>query len=272
MGHSLIPAIDVHGHYGLYAKTNPLRHQWMSASAKEVVKRARAVAIDLTVVSPLQGLMPRGTPDVHGGNEDAVRVVTELDGLLQWVIINPLESRSYEQAAEMLQNDMCMGIKIHPEEHCYEITEHGDAIFSFAAQHRAVVLTHSGESRSMPNDFLPWANEFPEMQLILAHLGNGAAANGEFTLQVDAITASKHNNVYTDTSSARSIVSGLIEWAVAEIGVEHILFGTDTPLYSAAAQRARIDHASLSDADKRAILYDNAAKLLPLPATQKTLS
>lgn len=267
---TLEPAIDVHGHYGLYCKDNPFPNEWLSASAEEVVERAREVAVEFTVVSPLEGLMPYDAFDVHAANEDAARLAIELDGLLQWVILNPLEPQSYEQAAEMLQSDRCMGIKIHPEEHAYEITAHGEAIFSFAAEHGAVVLAHSGDPRSLPNDFLSWANAFPEMQLILAHLGNGGAAVGDPNLQVNAIAASKHNNVYTDTSGMRSFVSGLLEWAVAEIGVDRILFGTDTPLYSTAAQRARIDQASLSDVQKRAILYDNAAALLPLPATQKT--
>jgi len=67
--------------------------------------------------------------------------------------------------------------------------------------------------------------------------------------------------MYADTSSARSIMPNLIEWAVKEVGAERVLFGTDTPLYSTAMQRARINHADLSDADKRLILRDNAVKL-----------
>jgi predicted TIM-barrel fold metal-dependent hydrolase len=57
----------------------------------------------------------------------------------------------------------------------------------------------------------------------------------------------------------------LIEWAVREVGAERILFGTDTPLYFTAMQRARIDHADLGDEDKRLILRDNAVRVLNLP-------
>jgi predicted TIM-barrel fold metal-dependent hydrolase len=64
------------------------------------------------------------------------------------------------------------------------------------------------------------------------------------------------------TSSANSINSGLIEWAVSQVGAERILFGTDTPLYFVASQKARIEHAEIDQAAKRAILYDNAARLL----------
>ena len=61
-----------------------------------------------------------------------------------------------------------------------------------------------------------------------------------------------------------SLAPNLIEWAVNEVGVDRILFGTDTPLYSTAMQRARIDKADLSDQDKRKILRDSAVALLGL--------
>jgi predicted TIM-barrel fold metal-dependent hydrolase len=58
--------------------------------------------------------------------------------------------------------------------------------------------------------------------------------------------------------------SGLIEWAVEQIGHDRIVFGTDTPLYWAGAQKGRIETAEIDDAAKRAILYDNAVALFGL--------
>ena len=46
------------------------------------------------------------------------------------------------------------------------------------------------------------------------------------------------------------------------IGAEKILFGTDTPLYFAAMQKARIAYAEIDDDAKQKILHDNAAALL----------
>ena len=153
-----------------------------------------------------------------------------------------------------------MGIKIHPEEHLYLIKEHGRAIFEFAEKHNALVLTHSGEERSLPMDFVPFANDFPGMRLILAHLGCGW--DGDPTHQVRAIQASKRGNVWVDTSSAQGLLPKLIEWGATELGAERLLFGTDTPLYSVPMLRARIDGAELGDKEKRLILRDNAVKLL----------
>ena len=67
-----------------------------------------------------------------------------------------------------------------------------------------------------------------------------------------------------------SITPRLIEWAVREVGADRILFGTDTPLYAASMQRARIDLADIDDTVKRRILRENAQALLPLPEARDT--
>ena len=234
----------------------------MSADAGAVAARAASVDIRWTAVSPLAGLLPRNEADAVAANEVAARDVAACEGLLQWVIVHPLQLQTFEQATEFLKQPRCVGIKIHPEEHGYPIREFGTQLFEFAAQHDAVVLAHSGDPLSLPADFIGPADAFPNVKLILAHLGNGGGAAGDPTLQVAAIQKSRKGNVFVDTSSARSITPGLVEWAVSEIGAERILFGSDTPLYSVAMQRARIDSAEIDDLDKRRILWQNASDLL----------
>ena len=256
-------AIDVHGHYGRYDRGDAkIVNDFMTGDAVLVVRRARQANTRLTVVSPLQALLPRRGGDPVAGNDDAFRVVNQTDGLLQWVVIDPTKPRTYEQAEQMLRTPKCVGIKVHPEEHDYLIAEHGQAIFAFAAERGAVVLAHSSEEKSLAADYVRFANAFPEVKLIIAHLGCGW--DGDLTHQVRAIQQSKHGNLFTDTSSAKSITPNLIEWAVREIGAERILYGTDTPLYFAPMQRARIDHADLGERERRLILRDNAVRLLGL--------
>lgn len=259
-----IEAIDVHGHYGRYVRAGDLSllDRLSSGDSVEVVRRARAAGIVLTFVSPLTALLPRFQGDAVAGNDEAAQVVARTPELKQYVVIDPRRPETFRQAEQMLALPQAIGIKIHPEEHGYPIRDHAQVIFEFAARHRAVVLTHSSEQNSQACDFIPWADRFPEVRLILAHIGCGW--DGDLTHQVRAIESSRHGNVFADTSSARSIVPGLIEWAVREIGDERVLFGTDTPLYSTAMQRARIEHADLTDAAKRRILRENAMRLFGL--------
>ena len=262
-----VQAVDAHGHYGNYDQdeiSELQREIFFSANVEEVLRRARHARTQFTIVSPLSGLTPVGRLDVLEANEEAAMVVDENEGLLQYASINPLQRESYAQAADILQRPKCVGIKIHPESHQYPIAEHGDPVFEFAAKHRTVVLAHSGDVNSAPDDYVPFADRYPEAKIILAHLGNGGAAAGSPELQVRALQRAKGDNVYIDTSSARSILPGLLEWAVKEVGADRILYGTDTPVYYAPMQWARVVCTDLSAEEKRKILRENAFALFGL--------
>lgn len=255
-------AIDVHGHFGPYDRGMGSRVDgFMSATANEVAQRGRDCGIEITVVSAIHGLIPyRG--NAVSGNCDAALAVEHNTALRFWTIVDPRLPTSYEQSEALLDHPGCAGIKIHPHAHGYEIREQGPALFGFAAERNAVVLAHSGDIGSYPEDFVPFVDRHPTMQLILAHLGN--SDDGSISRQVEAIERASNGNLWVDTSSARSMFSGLIEWAVERIGHDRILFGTDTPLYWAGAQKGRIETAAIDETAKQAILWDNATALLRL--------
>jgi uncharacterized protein len=253
-------SIDVHAHFGTYTvHPTDLVNHWLSSGPERALELAELSGTEYTVVSPLRALFAQGPDDVISGNEEAAKAAENNEGLLQWVVVNPLVQESYVQAAAMLQTPCCVGIKIHPEQHKYHIKDHGRAIFEFAAARQAVVQSHSGCPLTQPVDFVQFADDFPEVKLIVSHLGNNY--DEDMTQQVRAVQRSLHGNIFTDTSSSKSITPKLIEWAVNEVGADRILYGTDSPLYFAPMQRARIDCADISDADKQMILRDNALRL-----------
>jgi predicted TIM-barrel fold metal-dependent hydrolase len=253
-------AIDIHGHFGPYDRgAGSLFDRLLSADIEVVRRRARDAGVGLTVVSATRALMPYGG-DVARGNEEAREAAERHADIRFWAVLDPRLSESYGQVEALLAHPRCAGIKIHPAAHEYEIREHGEAVFAFAERHRALVLTHSGDPGSFPEHFIPFANRHPRVSLILAHLGH--SADGTVARQVAALKRAERGDVYVDTSSARSMLSGLIEWAVAEVSAQRLLFGTDTPLYFVAAQKARVEHAEIPEDAKRAILRDNAARLL----------
>jgi len=255
-----LPAIDVHGHFGRNCPAG--RHilrPFGSAEPLEVVQTMRRCNITKLIVSPMESLFPFGDADVLQGNLSAAKAVVENRELLQWVVVNPHEERSYEQAGDLLKTRTAVGIKIHPVAHIYDIKEKGEALFNFAAEHNLIVLTHSGDDQSLPQDFVPFANAFPNVKLILAHLG--CSSSDDRMLHVKAVEASRHGNIYVDTSSAMNILPNVLETAVKRIGADKILFGSDTPLYFTPMQRARIEFSEISDVDKQRIFRDNAIKL-----------
>ena len=56
--------------------------------------------------------------------------------------IDPQNQSIFEQADRMLKNEKCVGIKLHPRVHKFDLNEYGDRIFSFAEKYSAIVQIH----------------------------------------------------------------------------------------------------------------------------------
>ena len=182
-------------------------------------------------------------------NEYLHKLIDEKDWVYQWVVIDPRQKETYEQAEKMFKHPKVLGMKLQPVEQGYDILDYGDELFSFANKHKTIVLMHPQHIRQMPF----FADKYPDMKLIIAHLGSKQ--------YVDVIANAKYGNIYTDTSGAASSRNHVIEYAVNCVGSEKILFGTDT--YSFAFQFGRIALSTLSVQDKENILWRNAITLFP---------
>jgi len=155
----------------------------------------------------------------------------------------------YTQAEEMLGDRKVLGIKIHPAYHGYDIDDYAEELFAFAAKHQSFVLMHPQKIERMAF----YADRYPEMKLIIAHLGS--------IEHVDAIAAARYGNIYTDTSGSASSNNNILEYAVSRVGSEKIFFGTDT--YSCAFQFGRVALSALSLEEKENVLFKNAMQHFP---------
>ena len=191
-------------------------------------------------------LRPETIPDE---NRYLMELARKEEWVYQWAVVDPRQEETFRQADALLPLKKTLGIKIHPKMHGYTLADHGDAIFSFASERKAVILTHP----EVFPDMLALADRYPRVTLIIAHLGNDTFIN--------TIAAAKHGNIYTDTSGSASHQNNIIERAVEKLGPERILFGTDT--YSAAFQLGRIAWADIPEKAKRKILLENAQRLFP---------
>ena len=158
---------------------NPdILNELMSGGPDVIVSRAKLANIRMTCVSPLKGLLQffrtgsiseegwGRTAETVAGNAEAFEDVKKTEGLAQWVVVNPYQPRTYQQAEEMLKTGKCCGIKLHPEEHGWKITgPYGQEAYKFAAAQgpKCVIMTHSGEPNSLPEDFVPYADRYEEL-------------------------------------------------------------------------------------------------------------
>lgn len=99
----------------------------------------------------------------------------------------------------------------------------------------------------------------PECRFMMAHAGGQPFANGDWNRAIMA--AQRFPNLYLETASS-TIDSNFIETAVAELGPEKIIFGTDTPLLDPWTQLAKIRETRLTPAARDLIFGDNIARLI----------
>jgi len=260
-----VPAIDFHSHFGPIncAPDEYYAARFECGELSYLVRTMKQAHIAVSINSSLFALMPRGKGDAVAGNAMELEAIgsEKPKGVYMWAVLDPRREDSFAQAEKLLKDPRVLGIKVHPEEHRYPIREYGGKIYEFAAKNGAVIITHSGEENSLPEDFCFFANRFPEVKTICSHLGCGF--DGSYEHQIRAIEMNTADNLYTDTSSARSVMSRLIEYAVGRMGSEKLLFGTDSSCYFSPSQRARIDFADIPDEDKLNILYKNGLRIFP---------
>ena len=250
-----INAIDTHCHLN-YGPKDSLVHNYLTDKMQEgdfytaywdvLSKISEMAHIGKVFVSPFDGVLDKNRTEAS--NEYMFDLANKIDSLYQWVIIEPENENTFMQAERMLKSEKCVGIKIHPVCHKYSVEEYGDKIFSFASKHSAIVQIHPEKGADY---IIPFANQYQNVTFIMAHLKNEH--------HIKAVRNAKYENVYVDTSGIASIKNMTIEYAVSQIGSEHILFGTDT--YSAASQRGRIEFAMIDQSDKENILLNNAKRL-----------
>ncbi|WP_438479827.1 amidohydrolase family protein [Oleiharenicola lentus] len=107
-----------------------------------------------------------------------------------------------------------------------------------------------------PEDVATLAKRFPNVRIIMAHL-TGCGVRGVLAVR-------DCPNVWVDTSGAAP-EAGLVEYAVEQLGVERVLYGSDVPIRDFGVAIARVTGSRLSAADQKKILHDNAHSLLRLP-------
>jgi len=259
-----LEAIDMHAHLGFYAGFTSSEAMVFGAGTEEMMQRASDCNIKLTVASSLSALDPENGPaaDVHAANEQMAREVEIHDKLRFYTVINPKLEGWEVHAEQMLSHPRCAGVKLHPRWNYWSVEEYGDRLFGFLHERKLLTLTHTGNAGNEPHRFIPFANRYSGVRLILAHIGHSEV--GRFDAQVDAACTSEHRNVWADTSSMKSMAGRVIEHAVEQLGADRILFGTDSPLYFPAAQKARIAYARISDEAKHKIFVENATGLLAI--------
>ena len=150
------------------------------------------------------------------------------------------------------------GVKLHPEIQGFKIDAPEVLRMIEPFTGRLPLLVHAGDYRydnSSPARLKNLLKAFPNLTLICAHLGG-------WTVWEKAAGELPGENVYVDTSS--SLFALKPEQAVRFIhayGVDHVLYGTDYPMWNPVGELARFNALELTDEEREKILWTNHLKL-----------
>jgi len=242
-----MPIIDVHSHYWRYP-------EHFQDDFRRQAKRAKAgVELDLTV--RFEDYQAQSVPDVttvvFGGkarlsglwvDDRDVRAYVDQhpDQLIGFLSLDPTQPGWENEMQEGHQGLGLKGIKLMPMYAGFRPDDQRlDRLWKYAQQHHLPVLLHTGTTFisqaplecTLPRLLDPVATRFPEVRMILAHLGH--PYEGECVAVIR-----KHPNVYADISALHYRPFQLYHslMLVQEYGVwDKVLFGTDYPFTTVKA-------------------------------------
>jgi len=151
------------------------------------------------------------------------------------------------------------GIKLHPEFQHFSIDDEEMMKIYEAIEGRLPVLIHMGDKNvdsSSPVRLARVLDRFPGLVVIAAHFGGYQM----WDLSCEYLIG---RNLYMDTSSTLFFINP--EHAVRMIrkhGVHKMLFGSDYPMWDHKEELCRFLALGLSEKENRAILFNNAQRLL----------
>ena len=151
--------------------------------------------------------------------------------------------------------------KIHPSIDRRKISDEAFEKYLFLASEKKIpVVVHCGRWKEMAGYeiCLETARKFPELRLILAHLG-GDQPSICTQCAID-VRDGGYKNVYLGTESVREF--HFVNKVVNTLGADKVIFGSDYNLGLPASYLPIIDRLKISNEEKELIYSGNAMKLL----------
>lgn len=249
---------DAHGHIAHEGAMGTASLQLPYNDADGLVGTMDRLGIRTCIVSTWSGITD-GDP---WSNDIALEAVARYPGrLLAYGTVNPrYPEEAWAEMQRVFRTGRVVGYKPYPPRHQVPLTDaRHRPMLEWADAKAAPVLCHGGLSPGSavtPDQLDRLAPMYPRAQFLLAHAGSSWAL-AEALVPV----ARRRPNIHAEITYT-SILYGLVEYLVREIGRERVLFGSDCVMRDAAPQLGWAAWARLPLEDKRLVLGGNIARLL----------
>jgi uncharacterized protein len=266
LAHAQDPVFDSHVH--LWNGESSLReYQQQSKSAGRPVGGLAAMWFG----GPNQALAG-DTDKIRAGNDGVVALATQHPEVLPVATVHPYDG---DAALTELARVAKLGVKvlkIHPHTQRFDADDPRVlTLVKRAGELGLIVLMDNanilpGDSEKLFN----LALKASKTKFIFAHIGGMNFRFWNILALARTAEGLFGDNLYFDISATSVIVAGSpIEeefvWTLRNVGIDHLLLGSDYPQLSLAQTLAALDRLKLTDEEKAKIRYGNARRLFGLP-------
>jgi len=255
------PVLDVHVHpvtgFGPYGAATP------EDDAARLMAAAERGGVTHQILFCLHPTCPRTPTPAQciEANDLCLRACeTAPDRLLPFCYVNPQDvDAALKEIERCIGSHRFVGLKLWvalkaSEQKVARVVEAAAALGAPVLQHAWNKTTGNLPGESTPGDVAKLARAVPDAKIIMAHL-NGHGLRG-----IERVQAA--TNVYVDTSGGDPEL-GMVETACQRLGYRRVVYGSDSPIRHYGTMMGKVLAAGIPDEQKRAILWDNAVRLLP---------
>jgi predicted TIM-barrel fold metal-dependent hydrolase len=207
-------------------------------------------------------------------NEWTCQVARQHPQLIPFIGLDPsMSAEDLVAEIDRRRDEGAHGIKLHPpNQRFFPADRRLWPAYERAQELGLPIIFHSGAldylpdtgKYGQPKGYADVLAQFPRLTVVMAHLALGKFA-------ACAGLAQAHANVFFDccfiingTDKPPAISDSDAVAAFRQIGCDRIMFGSDYPWYDPLLDSARIQRLPLTNAEKRAVLHENAILVLGL--------
>jgi len=237
--------IDAHGHIG-----DNQAFAFVDTSMEALVATMDRLGVDVACVSSI--------PAIYGqsarGNDELLAAIAEYpDRLFGYVVVDIGYPERIPAELDRCLAGGVRGVKIHSSSGLPYAHPNYEPVYNFAAAHGLPLLAHTWSDQEL-DDLEPQFARCPNVNFLLGHAG--AVAREHYVR-----LAHQYPNVYLELCFS-VCPRGLVEYFVGEGLAAKMLWGSDCIFMSMEQQIGRVIFAKISEADKRLILGETAARVL----------
>jgi uncharacterized protein len=219
---------------------------------------------------PNQALSGR-PKQIQAGNDGIIALAADHPGMMPIATVHPYDGPAAVAELERVAAKGIKVLKIHP--HTQKFDPDDPRVLTLvrrAGELGVIVLMDNANILPGDNEKLfNLALAAPETEFIFAHMG--AMAFRFWNILKAARTAQGlfGDNIYFDISAivvlvADSPIEDEFVWTMRNVGIDHVLLGSDYPQYSLEQNLNALARLDLDDSEREKIRYENARDLFTL--------